>query len=96
MRLAIVLFLLLFLPCILHSQDSIPPLIQNRYAKVTSYEELSAYVRRLDKNSDLLDTYFFYPVKKLNLPYAYDKVKGRFSTVEDTRSNLPEVQIAQD
>ena len=80
MRLAIVLFLLLFLPCILHSQDSIPPLIQNRYAKVTSYEELSAYVRRLDKNSDLLTVEVIGQSVKGRDLYALKFSSSRFGT----------------
>jgi hypothetical protein len=43
------------LPLFLLSQDLNPPAIRNNFSTVTSYEELSAYVQLLDKQSDLLN-----------------------------------------
>ncbi|MCU0370273.1 MAG: DUF2817 domain-containing protein, partial [Bacteroidales bacterium] len=48
------LFLCL-LPAFLISQHPEPPAVLNHYSRVTSHEELSQYVRLLDKSSDLLD-----------------------------------------
>jgi hypothetical protein len=48
------ILILFLLPMFLFSQDLTPPAVKNNYARVTSYEELSAYVQLLDEQSDLL------------------------------------------
>jgi hypothetical protein len=43
------------LPLLLFSQDLVPPAVKGDFSKVTSYEELSAFVQQLDDQSDLLN-----------------------------------------
>jgi hypothetical protein len=49
---SILIFLLL--PILVFSQDLILPAIRDDFSRVTSYEDLSAYIQLLDKQSDLL------------------------------------------
>jgi hypothetical protein len=48
------ILILNLLPMFLLSQDVNLPAIQNNFSRVTSFDELSAYVQLLDKQSDLL------------------------------------------
>ena len=45
----------MLLACRTFSQQIIPPLEKNNYQKPTSYDELSSFVGKLDKESDILD-----------------------------------------
>jgi len=46
--------LLAMLPVFLFSQGPVPPLVAGNYQKVTSYDELSTFIRHIDEQSGLL------------------------------------------
>jgi hypothetical protein len=48
------ILLFFFWPSLLTAQDIVPPSVQCDFKQVTSYEDLSSYVRLLDEQSDLL------------------------------------------
>ena len=49
-----ILLIFLAFPAFCFSQVIIPPIEKNNFQKVTSYDELSAYIQQLDSQSDLL------------------------------------------
>lgn len=53
-RITLIWVIMLILPLPVISQEPVPPLIRNNYQKLTSCDELSSYVRLLDRESHLL------------------------------------------
>lgn len=54
MKISAIIFLNIFFFMQLYAQQNISPLEKNNYQKVTSYKELTDFVRQLDEKSDLL------------------------------------------
>jgi hypothetical protein len=54
MKITFTIFLSLVLITHIHSQQITAPLVKNNYLKVTSYDELTAFIQQLDESSDLL------------------------------------------
>ena len=54
MKLQITIFISIAFMTSVFAQQKTTPLEQNNYQKVTSYDQLSAFVKQLDENSDLL------------------------------------------
>ena len=54
MKTTISIFLFFIFQLFVFSQDMAPPIVKNKYLKVTSYDELTYYVHQLDQKSGLL------------------------------------------
>ncbi|MEI7981369.1 MAG: M14 family zinc carboxypeptidase [Bacteroidota bacterium] len=45
---------ILILPLLVFSQEPVPPLVKNNFSRITSYDEISLYIKKLENKSSLL------------------------------------------
>ena len=45
---------ILILPLLVFSQEPVPPLVKNNFSRITSYDEISLYIKKLENKSILL------------------------------------------
>lgn len=83
-RYSIIYLIFMFSVTAIHAQKTDSPLVANQYLKPTSYEQLSAYVQSLDRESDLVEVEVIgqsvqnrnlYALKFSNADFGKDKNK---------------------
>jgi hypothetical protein len=95
MRTAILLLMTMLLTPIT-AQEIVPPLVRNNYSRVTSYDELTEYIMKLDAGSDILSSEItgrsvtgrnLYALKFSSSEFGRDKSKIRVLIIAQQHGN---------